>query len=102
MPLFRDDPARRSPRIVVSGSIAVELDWAMAAVQRPDFQRDHPVLDRVYETSPELVHRARTFWGPDERTSCGGGIELMILAHHAGLLFSLDAGEFLAQLEDVC
>src|ERR1700683_2768609 len=101
MPLFPDDTASRSPRIVVSGSIAVELDWALAAVQRPEFQRDHPVLERVYGTSAQLVERARSFWGSPEQTSCGG-IELMILANQAGLLFSVEADEFLGQLEQAC
>jgi len=102
MPLFHDDPTSQSPGVVVGGSIAVELDWALAAAGRPDFQRDHPVLDRVYQESPELLERVRSFWGPGEVTSCGGSIEIMILAHHGGLLFCLDAAQFLGQLEEIC
>ena len=35
-------------------------------------------------------------------TSCGGSIEIMILAHHAGLLYSVDPDHFLGQLEQAC
>jgi len=102
MPLFHDDPADLSPRVAVGGSIAVELDWALAAVRRPEFQRDHPVLDRVYQESPKLVERARSLWGAGEETSCGGSIEIMILAHHGGVLFSMDPAQLLEQLEAIC
>src|SRR5580658_8406430 len=102
MPLFHDDAINRSPGLVVSGSIAVELDWALAAVQRPEFQRDHAVLEKVYRRSPRLAERARSLWGQGEVTSCGGSIELMILAHHGGLLSSEDPGELLARLEGLC
>lgn len=103
MPLFHEDPTSRSgPSIIISGSIAAELDWALSAVQHPQFQRDHAVLDRVFEGSPELVERARSFWGPGEQTSYGGSIEIMVLAHHGGLLYSMDADELLGRLEQIC
>jgi DNA-binding transcriptional ArsR family regulator len=35
-------------------------------------------------------------------TSCGGSIEIMILAHHGGLLFSMDPAQLLGQLEEIC
>ncbi|MGH9028760.1 MAG: hypothetical protein ACRDV4_04015, partial [Acidimicrobiales bacterium] len=102
MPLFHEDPSQGAPRVVVSGSIAVELDWALAAALRPEFRRDHAVLARIYDEAPELAERVRAFWGPDEATSCGGSIELMVLAHHGGLLHSVDPEQLLGSLEDLC
>ena len=102
MPLFHEQSSGGPPGVVVSGSVAVELDWAMAASWRPDFKRDHAVLARIYGDSPELGERVRSFWGPKEVTSCGGSIEIMILAHHAGLLYSVDPDHFLGQLEQAC
>lgn len=102
MPLFLDEPGEREPEVVVGGSIAVELDWALASAWRQDFRRDHAVLARVFEGSPALAERVRSFWETSEWTSCGGSIELMILAHHGGLLFSTDADELLGRLEELC
>lgn len=102
MPLFLEEPGDRRPEVVVGGSIAVELDWALAAAWRQDFRRDHAVLARVFEGSSPLAERVRSFWEPSEWTTCGGSIELMILAHHGGLLFSLDAQELLGRLEELC
>lgn len=102
MPLFHEDPSEPSPQVVVSGSVAVELDWVLAAAWRPEFARDHAGLARAYERSPELREQVRSFWGPGEATSCGGSIELMILAHHAGLLDCLEPAELLEHLEDAC
>jgi len=102
MPLFHEGLPDSPPKVVVSGSIAVELDWTMAAAWRAEFKRDHAVLGKAYEESPELGDRVRSFWLPGEVTSCGGSIELMILAHHGGLLFSLDAEELLGRLEELC
>ena len=102
MPLFLDGPASPLPRVVVSGSIAAELDWAMAAAWRPESRRDHAALAKAYEEFPDLGERVRSFWHGSEATSCGGSLEVMILAHHAGLLFSLDAAELLGRLEQAC
>jgi DNA-binding transcriptional ArsR family regulator len=74
----------------------------MAAAWRPEFKRDHAVLAHVYARSPELGDRVRSLWGPDEVTSCGGSIEIMILAHHGGLLFCDDPGELLGRLDGLC
>lgn len=101
-PLYHEELTERAPRLVVHGSIAVELDWALSSAWRPDFRRDHAVLGRMYDERPDLVQRVRTFWEPHQVTSCGGSIELMILAHHGGLLLSLEPGELLARLEDLC
>lgn len=102
MRLFLDEPGEREREVVVGGSIAVELEWALAAARRQDFRRDHAVLARVFDASPALAERVRAFWEPSERTSCGGSIELLIIANHGGLLFSTDADELLGRLEQLC
>jgi len=102
MPLFHEEAAATEPGVIVSASVAVELDWALAAAFRADYRRDHSCLARVYEESPELAERVRSFWGPGEVMSCGGSIELMVLAQHGGLLFSTDAEALLGRLEELC
>ena len=102
MPLYREDLANRLPRTLITGSVAVEIEWALATVQRSDFKRDHPVLERVYSQHPELVERARSFWGPGQLPGDGGSIELIVLAHHGGLLACVDPEEFLGRLEALC
>lgn len=91
-----------APSVVVHGSVAVELDWVISSASRPEFQRDHAVLARICEQRPDLVQRLRSFWAPDLLTSCGGSIELMILAHHGGVLLSLDPTELIDRLDDLC
>ena len=41
-------------------------------------------------------------WGPGEEISCGGFMELMVLAHDGGLLFSTDADALLDRLDALC
>jgi len=41
------------PGISVHGSVAVELEWALASAWRVEFQRDHK-LARLYSGSPSL------------------------------------------------
>jgi DNA-binding transcriptional ArsR family regulator len=104
MPFYHEQPAsgQRSLSVVVSGSVASELDWVLHAAWRPSFQRDHATLGRIYGESPELGERVRSFWGTDADTECAGSMELGILAHHGGLLFSLDGEELLGRLEALC
>ncbi|MHB1497627.1 MAG: ArsR/SmtB family transcription factor [Acidimicrobiales bacterium] len=103
MPLIAEDGTdRRGPRTLVAGSIAVELDWAFGLPSRPAAMRDHPSLERAYAASPGLARRIESFWGPEEATAWGSSIELQILAHHAGVLFSLDPKELIGQLEAIC
>jgi DNA-binding transcriptional ArsR family regulator len=101
MPLIHDVPPQ-GPAVIVHPSIAVELEWALASSERPDFRRDHAALAELYDRSPELGERVRSFWGPDVAMSCGGFMELMALAHHGGLLLSTDAAALLGRLEDLC
>jgi len=103
MPFYHEEePADRRPEVVVSGSIAVELDWVLHAASQPSFRRDHATLGRIYEETPELGEGVRTVWGDLETSDCVGSMELAVLAHHGGLLFSLDAEELLSQLEELC
>ena len=92
------------PRFKVGAhtSIAVELEWVLAAARRDDFRAAHPTLVRVYEDDPDLLERARSFWGPEATGSCTGYMELMVLAHQVGMLLSDDADALLARLEEAC
>ncbi len=83
-------------------SVAIEIEWALASGEREDYRHDHPVLARIYEAHPGLLTRVDGMWGPDEHMSCGGFMELMVLAHEGGLLFSTDAAELLDRLADLC
>ncbi|MGA3146566.1 MAG: metalloregulator ArsR/SmtB family transcription factor [Acidimicrobiales bacterium] len=103
MPLIHTDlPASKSPRVSVRPSVAIEIEWALASGEREDYRADHPVLAAVYEAHPDLQARVDGIWGPGEEMSCGGFMELMVLAHAAGLLFATDADELLDRLEELC
>ncbi len=85
MPLIHtNSPSSTVPRVSVRPSVAIEIEWALASGEREDYRRDHPVLAQVYESHPDLRERVTAMWGPGEQVSCGGFIELMVLAHHAG------------------
>jgi hypothetical protein len=102
MPLIAEDAASPAPKVLVGGSVAVELDWALGVPLRPSSKRDHPALEMVYARSPALAKMVESFWGPDEATSWGSSIELQVMAHHAGMLFSLEAEDLLGHLEQIC
>jgi ArsR family transcriptional regulator, cadmium/lead-responsive transcriptional repressor len=99
MPLIHTDlPSSNTPRVSVQPSVAIEIEWALASGEREDYRRDHPVLGGVYDSHPDLRARVESMWGPGEEMSCGGFMELMVLAHDGGLLFSTDAEELLDRL----
>lgn len=102
MPLILDDPRSSGPRVGIHASIAVELEWALASAEHPDYRRDHPALDRIYAAAPELGERVRSFWAPTLATSCGGFLEFLVLAHHGNLLFSTDADHLIGELDVLC
>ncbi|HYA00965.1 MAG TPA: metalloregulator ArsR/SmtB family transcription factor [Candidatus Binatia bacterium] len=104
MPLYHEqvDAAEAGPAVVVAGSLAVELDWVVGAAWRPDFQRDHPTIGRLYAEAADLAERVRDLWGDAGAIQSGDEMELTILAHHAGILFSLDPAELLDPLEELC
>jgi DNA-binding transcriptional ArsR family regulator len=103
MPLLHTDlPSSRLPLVSVQPSVVIELEWALASGENEKYRRDHPVLDAVYQNHPDLLSRVASTWGPGEEVGCGGFMELMVLAHQGGLLFSSDAGPFLERLDDLC
>ncbi len=103
MPIFTTPQvAPAQPRVSIQGSIAVELEWALGSASRADFRDDHPVLSAVYGADPALGQQIRDFWPADLSMSCGGFMELILLAHHGGVLFTLDPDELLSQVEEIC
>jgi DNA-binding transcriptional ArsR family regulator len=88
--------------VSVRASVAVELEWALASGEREDYLDDHPVLAAIYQRHPDLEGRVQSMWGPGEEMSCGGFLELMVLAHRGGLLFSTDAELLLERLDGLC
>src|SRR5215472_4184458 len=100
MPIIEaDSPSAKTFNVSARGSIAVELEWALAAAGRDEWQRDHPTLGAVYEAQPELLERVKGMWGPDVM-SCF--MELMVLAHRGGHLLSEDAEALLEDLPVLC
>ncbi len=95
-------PTSDGPCVSMSSSVAIEIEWALASGDRDDFQRDHATLGGIYDRHSELRDRVRAMWGPGERMSCGGYLELMVIAHHGGLLFSTDADALLDRLDELC
>ncbi len=103
MPLLHTDlPPSQSPRVSVQPSVVIELEWALASGENDRYRADHPVLDAMYQSHPDLLSRVGSIWGPGEAISCGGFMELMLLAHQGGLLFGTDVGPFLDGLGELC
>jgi ArsR family transcriptional regulator, cadmium/lead-responsive transcriptional repressor len=103
MPLIHTDtPRPPGPRVSVRPSVAIELEWALASGDRESFRRDHPVLAAVYRDHPELLERVQDMWGAHEAVSCGGFMELMVVAHAGGLLFTTDGDHLVERLDDLC
>lgn len=102
MPLYHEDTRRTpTPRVVIHGSAVIELEWVLASAEREEFQRDHPTLARFYAARPDLRARVRELWSGSEAVSCGGYIELMVLAHQGGVLRSMDPDEVLGCVESM-
>ena len=102
MPLIHTDlPSPRTLRVSVRASVAIEIEWALASGENEDYRQDHPIVAAVYENHPDLQARVDAMWGPGEETSCGGFMELMVLAHAGGLLFSTDADELIDRLDEL-
>ena len=103
MPLApADAPAAPALRVGVHPSVAVELEWVLAAGQRADFRGDHPTLSAVYDRDPALQERVRAMWGGDTALDCCGYPELVVLAQRLGLLLSDDADALIGELEAAC
>ena len=103
MPYIERDQVRvPALEVAVGPSIATELEWVLGYAGRKDWQADHPVIRRVYEERPDLVARVLDMWEPEQAVSCRGFMELMVLAHHGGLLLSADAETLLSRLPELC
>lgn len=102
MPLIHADTptTTRAPHARAEPSVAVELEWALASGERRDWRADHPVLADIYDANPGLEQLVRDMW--PEQMSCGGFLELMVVAHHGGLLFTDDAELLLGRLDELC
>jgi len=95
-----DDTQTRAPQVGIHPSIAVEIQWALAAAARLEYRQDHAAQARLYDQSPGLADRVLAFWSePDTAVSCGGFPELVVLAQHGGLLFTTDADLLISRLE---
>ena len=100
MPLIQTEvPISSSFRVSSHGSIAVELEWALAAAGRPQWQEDHPTLGAAFEGHPDLLGRVLGMWGPDVMACF---MELLVLAHRGGHLWSEDADALLDDLDRLC
>jgi DNA-binding transcriptional ArsR family regulator len=103
MPLIDTDvPSAHGPRVSVQPSIAIEIDWVLLSAFRPEFRQNNPVLAAIYERDPGLLERALSLWDSDEAMLGGCFLELIVVAHHGGLLFSTDADLLLERLDDLC
>lgn len=100
MPIVDGQPVPREPAVRVEPSLAVELEWVMDSAMHLDWQAEHPDLDELYRRHPDLAGELVGLWGPDRATSCGGFLELTVLAQVAGQLFSTDADALFAALPD--
>ena len=100
--MYVDDTTPAGPRLGAHGSVAVELDWVLSAahgVKRPSAP---PALQDLYRAEPGLAEQVAALWGQDEKLSYSGYLELSVLAHRGGMLFSLDSDAFLAALDGLC
>jgi len=88
------------PTVRVEPSLAVELEWVMDSAMHRDWQAEHPDLDDIYRRHPGLTADLKGLWGPDRATSCGGFLELTVLAELAGQLFTTDAGRLFDALPE--
>src|SRR3974390_808563 len=101
MPLLDTDLPTPSFRVTVGASVAVELEWVLAAAGRADWQRDHHTLGTAYASDPGLARRVLDFWGADAAMSCSGFLELLVLAHRGGILLSANPAELFDRLDDL-
>jgi DNA-binding transcriptional ArsR family regulator len=86
----------------VHGSVVVEIEWVLEAALWPEFRDDHPEIGALYERSPELLERARTFWADDNQVNDMGFLELTALAVYGELLQTMDADALVADLAAIC
>jgi|GEM_PF-651821 len=105
MPILEDEPRALLPEVAVRPSAALELEWVLHSAVRPDFRRDHPSLRLLLdEDRPDLREAVATMWAGEEPEDGAPAAftELVLLAHHAGLLFDPEAGSLLDALPEAC
>ncbi|MDA8312101.1 MAG: metalloregulator ArsR/SmtB family transcription factor [Actinomycetota bacterium] len=107
MPIFEEPGEAVEPKVAVRGSAAIELEWVLHSAVREDFRADHPALHALYdEERPDLREEVRALWAgeePAEETRAPGAFtELVLLAHHGGLLFEEEPSALLAALGGLC
>jgi DNA-binding transcriptional ArsR family regulator len=103
MPIYDDGRQRpASPPVSVRASVAVELEWVLHSAVRRDFSEDHPALRAMYERHPALQEQIVGLWAKDGQTGAAGFAELVLVAHHGGLLFGEDGTHLLQQLPGAC
>jgi DNA-binding transcriptional ArsR family regulator len=78
----------------------VEIDWALSGAHRLD--KAVPELQELYGHDPDLAERARRLWDPSETMTYPGYLELSLMAHAGGLLFSTNSDLFISRLEKMC
>ena len=100
MPVVDSLPLSPAPPLRIETSMAVDLEWAMATPLHPDWTGDHPTLGAVYGRHPELVAALQEQWPDQLGLGCAGFLEVIVLAHHAGRLFTAGAEELLEALPD--
>src|ERR1700728_3577670 len=101
MRMFTEEPETGRPVLTAQPSIAMEIDWAVAAAQRVD-PRTQPALYDFYNQNPDIAEHARHLWGPKETLTYPGYLELSAVAYGGGLLFNTDSDLFLSRLEEMC
>ncbi|MDA8315180.1 MAG: metalloregulator ArsR/SmtB family transcription factor [Actinomycetota bacterium] len=94
-------------KVDVRPSVAIELEWLLHSALREDFRADHPALHALYEVQhPELLEVVHAMWADEGQTAkspmYGAFTELVLVAHHGGLLFGDDASALLAGLPELC
>jgi len=104
MPLIHEDaPTTHGPRVSIRPSIVIEIEWVLASAGRDDYRLDHAAVAAVYEARPELQERVHAIWSHDDALSHDNHfLELMVLAHQGGLLFTTDADALLGRLDELC
>jgi DNA-binding transcriptional ArsR family regulator len=77
-----ETPVARSPVTVVGPSLALELSWATHSAWSPRLRAQHPILEELALTKPELLDQVRGFW--DDGGDCFA--EMEVLAYLGGAL----------------
>lgn len=99
MPLFHETHQPQGSGAAVHPSVAVELDWVLSSAHTLG-RAGSPELEELYRRDRSLRERVAGLWGPDETLSYPGYLELSVLAHRSGLLFSTDAHHLLRSIDE--